>query len=180
MPNGLDKALVAIVGVCVVIGLTVFLLSPKHKLFDLSTPPQSAIEFTVSSTNDDQPVVTFVENTVDYKLYPFLTIRVDELIPSKLSQDPQWVSTLQNCVWSIKYESIMAETKGAELKTLTYGQAPQGYRVTYGPVPLSVGHFYRVAGTQVIRKLGQRQYEVIPYSKFLEGVKSGQFKDAAS
>lgn len=152
------------------LSLGIFVAWPKAGLYILAfffsewTP--GLIRFTVKSTADDRPIITFQQSSIQYGRHPFLVTYVFEVLPSRPG--------LWRPVWSMK------EKSGAwshRLEMLTYGECPPQFNQTVAPELLLEGHFYRVCSSEIIRKVGRCKYEVIPYDEYLQAVKEGQFQD---
>ena len=168
-------------GIVVVLGFVLLILV-------LGESSGGDIRFTVKSTSDGRPIFIFAQNTIDYRRHPFIRFDIQEIFPSRHSSD--WLMDEESKpVWSIG-EGANEERRNNEhsfdsngwltfLPSVTYGECPRGFKELVVAHPLQAGHFYRVGpSSNLIRKNGPCQYEIIPYDRYKEGVKNGQLHDA--
>ena len=143
--------------------------------FFLGDPSTGSIEISVKSTSDDRPIVSFDQGMLGSTSQSFSTIVFSELVPSKLKGQPFLIMPSQSkTVWSIRYD----HGSSPDLGCITYGITPAGFKVVHAPEQLLQDHYYRVAGTQVIKKNGFSDYSVIDYEKFRRLVDDGTITDS--
>lgn len=165
-----EKKVIALTAIFVSIILLIFIIWPVSFWYLVSIFfsewGYGAIKYSVESNHDDQLTAVFKQESIDYRRHPFFVIEIYEL---DLSNPDKF-----RPIWSIKEKDGPTEEK---LYSLTYGICPPGYFENAPAEPLKTGHYYLFI-SDVIRKDGPRKYEIIPYNRYKEGVKTGIYQDA--
>lgn len=156
------RALHIITFICVIAAL------PIGIMFIFSEWSPSAIRYSVTSSADDVPVITFDQRTINYQRKPFRTLGIYELSLSE--------AKIVSPTWTIH----QTEGSNQKLVSLTYGVCPPGFEQDLLPKPLLTGHFYMIgsAPSNVIRKNAPYQYEVISYEQYRDAVSDRQSQNA--
>jgi len=155
--------LIVIVISVVVGGLFLTDIVPYIIGFFLSVGQWSPTEmrYSVDSTVDDRPVITFDQMSLRYSRHPFIVIEISEFDPMSADRYRKGEVTNYKRVWAIKNVGDWEKP----LKSLTYGVCPPGFREVSRPQPLLTGHFYQVnASNYMLRKNGRCDFDVVPRS----------------
>jgi len=142
---------------CTIVITCLVMARPNIGWFGLSFligESNSNIHFTVSSTADDRPILTF-DRMTNYRKPALIGIVFYELV----SANPE----THRAVWML----VQDKPGGGYFASLTYGCLPPGYKETLAAKPLLAGHFYKMDGSDdIFEKIGPCQYEMISIDRY--------------
>lgn len=164
-----SKKVAAAIILTVGIGFGIVFFLPNAILYSLGALlgdwSAAEIQLAVQSTADDRPIFTFEQGSIKYSRHPFINFEVSEVFPAA-PKDPK-------VVWDLQEEMRRWEDP---VRSITFGECPQGFKEIHVAEPLQTGHFYRVLG-HIFTKNGPHQYEVIPYARYAKSLKYEQTWD---
>lgn len=149
--KGIKKSVLLVIGLAFVAILSVIGVTSLSSGSEFVTPILS-----IKSSADDQPVITFDQNSIKYSLHPFMVLYVSEVQRSgkDLTFRPVWKLVQDKDKWETPVSSV------------TYGTCPPGFQELSAPEPLVDGHYYLVGRSpNVFKQVSKGKFEVVALDK---------------
>lgn len=149
--KGIKKPILLVVGLMLIAILSVIGVTSLTSDTEFVTPILS-----IKSSADDQPVITFDQNSIKYSLHPFMVLYVSEV--QRSGKDFTF-----RPVWKLVQDKDKWETP---VSSFTYGTCPPGFQELSAPEPLVDGHYYLVGRSpNVFKQVSKGKFEVVSLDK---------------